>query len=164
MNGLGKAAGAPVTFNFDGQTYLLGPFGLRDFGVVENHLLRQKRNQRQQMTLDIKESLVSAGIWESEWQEAKAAADKITEIDAQEVFRWLDTRQGIAFTLWVMLEKHCPGKYTLQDVEDKITAMATEHVENLKASRDQAATLDQPNPSHPAPRVVEAGADQIAAS
>jgi hypothetical protein len=148
-----------MDFTIDGKTYLIGPFDLGDFGSVEAYLIRKRRKERLQLISDMRGDLPE-DLWREEWEKAKVEAQTITKIDPKEIGGWdeigedgktvvthhdgwLDTREGLAYTLWLMLERKYPGEFTLETLQTKITEMALTEFEELKIARDQTAGLDE---------------------
>ena len=44
MDGLARAAGAGTTVTVNGTTYLMGAMTLKDYGLVEQHLLTSRKS------------------------------------------------------------------------------------------------------------------------
>jgi len=160
ISGISGPAAGQAEITLDGQTYLIGPITLRDFATVEKHLVRQKRKQRQQMTLDLRDDM-PPDLWQKEWEVARREAAAITRVDPEEVagtppkfdddgnmidpgnIGWIDTVEGMGYTLWLMFERSNPGKFTLEELIDKLNQMDDSILDDIKESRDQAGTLDQ---------------------
>ena len=49
MDGVSRPSGAGVPFEFNGKTLIFEPLGLKDFGVIEQHLLSKQKNSMQIM-------------------------------------------------------------------------------------------------------------------
>jgi len=142
MDGLSRPIGASVPIVFKGRTWILPPMRLHDFGVVEQHLLSRRPNlvaialeaaRQQGLTEEATDLLVDRAL--------KQAA-KSNRISSEEMKEWLDTREGVAFTLWQCLEKSYPGQLTLEDTNDILQKMAEDKFAEMLAKRDQASGMD----------------------
>ena len=166
MEGLRSVSGARMEFEFDGERHLLGPITLEHFGLFEQHLVRERRRAAVRHYSDVMD-LMPEEKRESLWSQAMEDAKKIQEVTPQEVFRWIDSPTGMAYTLWVLFEDKYPGRYKLADLDRAMMEMATQNAakfEGLKMDRDQAAGLDvetrgnQPGPVEPGPSANAPGA------
>jgi len=207
MDGLGRAIGAGVPIQFNGETVILEGVTIGDFGVIEQHLLAQRPNpmdlaRPQAMEFIREAALMAPGIeirkarialLESlpkplanekvELTELQAAvavdesvkaeyvsmaeklmADARTEamrknkISPREVAAWIDTVEGLTFTLWMKLGKRYPGKYSLEQTQQIMQSMHDSDQDRLKKLRDQASGLDSlGNSTGPTLTAAEAG-------
>ncbi len=73
---------------------------------------------------------------------AREEARKLNKLSFTEVGQWMDTLEGVVFTLWLKLEQRYPGRFSLTAVGDTIMQEGTEKVERVRALRDQASGLD----------------------
>lgn len=159
MDGLRSAAGAQMEFEFGGEKHILGPITLEHFGMFEQHLVREKRRAAVREATDVAD-LFPAAMREPMLNEAKERARAIQRVQPTEVFAWLDTPEGVAYTLWLLFEDKFPGKYTHADIQIEITRLAMENAaefEQLKADRDQAAGLDESPGNPPVPGAADPG-------
>lgn len=144
MDGLGRAVGAGVTLKFGEREIILEPLTLRDFGLIEQHLLSQRRSPLD-LVKDVVRDLppeLAKSLLEQAYEDAK----KGNTISPQEIAEWIDTFDGMAYSLWLSLEKRYPGEYQLTDVHDVMQQMMESDesvMERLKALRDQASGLDE---------------------
>jgi len=181
-NGIARPSGAGATITLNGEMFRLAPFTLRDWGELENHLIREKRKLLLRDIADQRDAL-PPDVWQVEWDKALEKADKITTIPEEEIagtwYRdksgkvvhgvpgWVDTRPGIAYTLWIMIEKTTPGRFkSPKEIEDILLTLEPIDFADIKTGRDQAATLDEaaknstgPTSPPPLPTAPAAGAE-----
>lgn len=128
-----------ATIELNGETYELRPLGLHDFYKARDAVLRHLRNVRLRTIIDLR-GVLSPDEWQSEWDQAKAWADRLITTDTDTIKTWLDTLDGVAFCLDLQLQPKYAGKFTL----DQLKAMLCERAElalEVKAARD--ATLPE---------------------
>ena len=192
MDGLGRAIGAGVPIQFNGETLILDGVTVGDFGLIEQHLLAQRPNPmdivrpqamafmreatllipvvaaRQkriealqalpkpngkesaelselQAAISVDEAMRSECIAMAEklMADARTEAMKKNKIPPREVAAWLDTVEGVTFTIWLKLDQKYPGKYTLQQTQAIMQAMHESDRERVKKLRDQASAFDE---------------------
>ncbi len=150
-DGLGRAMGAGVPINFGGETLILDPLTLKDLGVIEQHLLRSRRTSldvgREQvqeiwadkaLPAELKTELCKAAV-----QHAQDEARKQNTVSREDIVRWLDSSEGLGFTLWLLINKRQPGKYSLEQVRDIVGKLDEDGVRELLKARDQASGIDE---------------------
>jgi hypothetical protein len=157
MDGLARAVGAGVPITFDGIDMVLEPLTLKDFGVIEQYLLKEKRpnilTDAVRAAAAIPDDLPKSERERLSRQLLEVAAheaSKFNRISADEVAAWLDTIEGVIFTVWLLLERRKPGEYSLADVAAKIEALGGDKTQGelseqqaaLRAARDQASGID----------------------
>jgi len=191
MDGLGRAIGAPVPIQFNGETLLLDGVQIEDFGTVEQHLLAERPKpleiarpesvafireaaalvpeisslESQLARLDeqptnvpeqlsrrkaVSDKLLSTmfvrdqllGIAEKLLSDARRDACKKNYIPAKEVGAWLDSLEGLVFSVWMKLDQRYPQRFSLTETCRIIQAMTQQDRERLKSLRDQASGFD----------------------
>lgn len=160
MDGLGRAAGSGVPIEFGGETLILNRITIRDFGLIEQHLLKDRpnpidaaRKEAQQFILDaagLKDSAQDEflrkqyiAMAEKIMADGLAAARKSNVMKPQEVAEWIDTLPGLQFTIWLKLDQRYPGKFSMEKVGEIMEKLADGEVDRLKKLRDQAAGVDE---------------------
>jgi hypothetical protein len=141
MDGVARPSGAGVTITFGGETLILEALTLKDFGLIENHLLSQRENPLM-VVRDVIGDLppeMADKLLDKAYRDAK----KMNEVSAEEVAEWMDTFKGMAFSMWLCLEKRYKDRFTLETVLDVMDSLDEEDLDNLKNLRDQAAGLDE---------------------
>ena len=140
MDGMGRAAGSPVVMKLGGKDYKMSALTLRDFGTIEQHLLRKRPNVLK---------VVGEAVKDLPAEHAKLLLDKAYEdmkrgntIPATEVAEWVDTFEGMVFSVWLAISKNHP-ELALDDVMDIMSSMTEEEMEELKELRDVASGLDE---------------------
>ena len=103
MDGLGRASGAPVVIQLGGSDYMMSALTLRDFGTIEQHLLTKRPNML---------ATVAEAVKDMPPEMAKMLMDKAYDdmkkgntIPATEVAEWVDTFEGMVFSVWLALKK-----------------------------------------------------------
>ena len=162
MDGLNRAAGGGTTIIFKGETLILGPLTLEDFATIENHLLAKRPNLLTLASKTAEELEVAARAGDKEdpkyranlaaairrgeqiIDRAMARAERSAKVGPDEVGEWLDTRDGAAFTLWVMLGKTNPGRFKLDEIQEVLEHATPAEMEDVIRRRDQAANLPEP--------------------
>lgn len=181
MDGSSAAVGAGTTIEFGGETLILDPLTISDFGIVENHLLQSRPNpinlaaeaverlheraaekaeaiiaEAQQRSAGLTSDAAQAVLAEANRKAGSAIqraeqlgrdmmdrafdeAKKVAKIDIKEVQHWMDTPPGVAYTIWLSLEKRYPSKFTLKEANKIIDAMSDRGRAELVKSRDLAA-------------------------
>ena len=66
----------------------------------------------------------------------------IGRISREECAEWIDTIEGVSFTLWLDWSDRYPGKYTLKDITDEMTRLGEDFLGQMIAVRDQASGTD----------------------
>jgi len=161
MDGLGRAIGAGVPIQFSGETLILDPVTVSDFGLIEQELLSRRpnpmdltRKEAQAFILDAAKLGSSAedeflrkqyiAMAEKIMADGMAAARKANGIKPTEVAEWLDTFDGVQFTLWLKLDQRYPDRFfTLDKIKEVMQSMQEDEIERLKKLRDQASGLDE---------------------
>ncbi len=192
MDGLGRAIGAPVPIEFNGETLLLDGINVEDFGTIEQHLLAQRPNPldlarpqaqefiksaaalapgvelrkrrlatleavekpnngeaeeaaalRSSVTMDEYLMREYVAMAEKVMADARTEAQRKNKVPAQEVAAWLDSLEGLTFSLWLKLGQRYPNRFTLKQTQQIMGAMHRKDVERLQSLRDQASGLDE---------------------
>ena len=139
MDGLARMAGAPVFVEIDGRQYELSPLQIKDFGAIEHHLLSKRVNPVEQvipllsgLTPDQQKVLL---------QEAYRELRATNKVPASEVAKWMDSMDGVGFTIWLCLRKKHP-EMTLERIEAWVQREGDRALAELVARRDQASGTD----------------------
>lgn len=142
MAGLALPMGSDVTIKWQGDTYRLAPLTLRDFGTIEHELLKRKREQKLGITLAL-HGKIPDELFVQQLDKTREESEKLSVSDL-DVQGWMDAdREGVAFTLWLSLEKNYAGKFKLEEMTDVLVAQVSEEeLMKLIAARDQVNGLD----------------------
>ena len=119
---------------------MLKPLTLRDFGTIEQHLLSKRPNVLKQVAeaaKDLPDSMAKALI-DRAYDDMKAG----NTVSSQEVAAYMDTFDGIAFTIWISLRKD-DDTVTLDEVTESLHAMNEADVSSIAADRDFVSGLDE---------------------
>jgi hypothetical protein len=145
MDGLTRPSGAGSTIEIDGETLILDAIGLKDWGVVEAHLLRLKRSSVLVAAHDASKDLPD-DVGKRLRREAMDRVMQIQNVDGDEVVGWVTgTIDGIVFVLWHKLEGRYPGKFTLESLSQKMAAMTDAEQDAARAAMNQAGTVGAEN-------------------
>jgi hypothetical protein len=131
-----------------GETVILPGMSLEDYGVVENHLLNLRRDQLIEVGAKMCASLKERGLddlAEAELSLARQDAREVRSIPHEEAEAWMNTYEGAAFTIWILLDRSHPGKYSLEQCRQAIAEKAKANanaLEKLNDKRRQAAGTD----------------------
>ena len=141
MDGVARAAGSGVSIEFNGRTLILAPLSLKDFGLIENHLLSQQLNPLDLVKVVVKDlpPELAAGLLRDAYKDAK----QMNMISAAAVAEWIDTFDGMAYTMWVCLNKTYPNEFELADVVQIMQELTEDELERMKNLRDQASGIDE---------------------
>jgi len=152
MTGMALPAGAGVHVNFGGEDLILSPLSVEDLGVIENKL-REKRRSRDPIGMITKHlANMPPELAEKLATRAYEDAMKVDEIPAEEVAEWMDTLDGMSFTIWLALEKRYPARFSIKDCYAIMEKMAEDDLERLKQQQLMSSGLDERgNSSGPIP-------------
>lgn len=138
--GLARVAAGSVPVFFDGQTLLLDPMTLHDFGTIEQHLLSKRTNPVEAvkplldgLNIEVQKHLLDL---------AYADLRQNTTIAFDELSRFLMSVDGVSMSLWLGFNRSYPGKYTLERVTEIVNSMTQDELSKLVIARDQAAGID----------------------
>lgn len=142
MSELALPIGSGISIKWEGQTYILEPLTLKDFGVIEHECLRRKRDTKMQTVVSLYGKIPDE-MFVAQLDKVRAESEKMVVADV-EVQEWIDsTRDGLCFTLWLALDRRYPGKFSLERMLEVMYAQVTEEqMAALLAARDQACGLD----------------------
>ena len=141
MDGLAKPAGSGIPIKFNGEDLVLDALGIEDLGVIENHLLSKRKNP-----LDVAKQAfpgLPPELAEKLLERAYTDALKVAVVTTQEVFEYIDTLEGMRYTIWLALEKRYPGRFSLDKIGAVLDQMDDEALEELKNKRAISSGLDQ---------------------
>lgn len=155
MEGLNRAAGAPVPFEWQGKKYVLDRFTIGDWAYLEEVFLKRKRRAIVKQATDLKGVLD-----DGEYREMLAAkikeAGAITEVSNEEIAEFIsgggggsggptngptgmgDVR-GMVFFMATILDKRYPGEFTEGSILELISsgAMTEQHLAEFALSVQQ---------------------------
>lgn len=140
-DGLGKAVGSGVPIVFNGEHLILEPMTLRDYGLIEQHIIQKRVNpvEKVRPMLDGLSDEAQKHLLSLAYADLKGS----TTATLEESTAFIDSIEGVAFTLWILLNKSMPGKYTLPAVQEIVNAMTPEELSKVMNARDQAAGTDE---------------------
>lgn len=140
-DGLARVAGGGVPIEFDGQMIVLEPLTMKDFATIEQHLLSKRQNPLDMVKsrLEGLEPEVQKHLLELAYQDSK----RMTTISPAEVGGFMDTVDGLAFTIWLCVQRSHPGRWTLENVENYVKSQSVLGIQNMLRARDQASGLDE---------------------
>lgn len=124
------SAGVPITW--EGKEYVLGNFGFRDRGLIENVLIKERRRRKMQVVIELRDVLPEEE-YERRFEQARKEAENIGSLSEEEVEQYLLTNEGVVLMLWVLFEDRYPGELSRDDIhnmlakgtigEDELTAI-----------------------------------------
>jgi len=142
MGELGRAIGAGIPFKFKGEDLILKPPDWNDIALGEREMVKTRQNPIDLVKPHIKD--LPAEIAEKLLNQAYQDAKKALEPSPEEVLTWmLSTRAGIAFTLWRMIDKPYPGKYTRKEIEQHVFNLSDAEFEQMSQDQTAAAGVDE---------------------
>lgn len=158
MDGLSRASGAgiPLQICIGGITHdvIMNPLALRDYGVLENHLLAKKRAECLS-ALGIAWNSLPKELADRAYKDAMEQQKSIKTIDPKELSQWIDTHEGAGLALWIVLDRRYPGRFTRDQITgwfDDIKKQAMNEFIAFLEKRDQVHAEDQAgNSNGPAP-------------
>ena len=138
--GMSRVAGSGIPIHFDGVDLVLPALNIQDYGVVEQHILSNRINP-----IEAIKSHLNGLSPEAQNHLLSLAYDEFrnnTTVSLPELSSFLSSREGTALSLWLLLERAKPGKWTRARVKEILESMTDEDVTRLLLSRDQAAGVD----------------------
>ena len=148
MDGLAAAVGAPAPWSYGGETYLLSPLKLNDWGTIRNHLAALRKDP-----MDVVRDSI-AKFTDPKHQEMllKMALDQSTKhtprVEWADVASFIEGNDGMAFTMWLMIRKNHP-EFKLGDAERMVSTMSEDELKGFGQARDRASGLDELKNSSP---------------
>ena len=139
-NGLNRAAGSPVSIEIGGQTYIMEPLTLRDFGTLEAEYLKNKPNPLKQVA-EAKEFLNDEDF-QVLLTQAYRDAMEVNKATSEEIAQWLDTPAGISFSAWISMRKNHP-ELSREEVDDLLGTLNQQQLEHIAEQRDVASGTDE---------------------
>lgn len=139
-DGLARVAGGGVPIEFAGELIVLQPMNLRDLATVEQHLLNRRKNPMEM----VKEMIpgLSVEVQKHLLELAYHDMKNSTTVPAEEVTRFLETVEGVAFSLWLVLERSHPGKFTFEKVHEIVKDMTPDQLNSTINAKSQADGTD----------------------
>lgn len=139
-DGIARPAGSGTTIELGGKTLILEPLTLKDYGLVENEYLKRKPNPIEVVAKAAEH--LSQEMYDRLLDRAYKDATKVNKATPEEVADWIDSREGIIFTVWIMLRKSYP-EMSMEDVEATVGSMAEDELRKLSEARDVSAGIDE---------------------
>ena len=131
MDGLSRAAGAPIDIELGGKTYLFSPLNFDDIGTIENKLIKDRPNPlavvgeaRQYLDDETYKQLI---------QQAYHDAKSVARITEEEFNDFLTSREGLIFGLWLCLLHHKPD-LEYEFVLDQVKLMTEDQFSSLQST------------------------------
>lgn len=141
MDGLGRPAGAGLTIEFNGETLILSPLTLKDFGLIEQHLLSKRTNPLEMVKQHLADMPIEVATALA--KEAYNDARKMNVVPADEVGEWIDSFEGLVYCFWLMIRKEHGDKYSLEQITEVMDAMSEQDLIRMKEMRDKASGTDE---------------------
>lgn len=153
MEGVSRPAGSGVPIEWKGETLVLEPLGLKQWGEIEQYLLKQKPDPIK-VAARIKKELgpLAPETEEKLTAEAYRDARQGNYATEQEVMTFARSQQGLAFCFWLCFERRYPGRFKLQETTEVIDSMSPQELEEKFNELLQASGLDQRGNSTGPPR------------
>jgi len=102
MDGVGRAVSAPTPIEVGGTLWLASPLRLKDFGIIENHLLNTRPSMLRTALRNVRNlphEVAELAIVVANEEDERAP----NHIRPQELQSYLTTRDGCVMALWLML-------------------------------------------------------------
>lgn len=145
MDALSRAVGSGTDITIKGKTYQLSPLGLEDYGEIKNHILNSRKDPMQILRETDYTGMPQAVI-DSLTKHAFEACRKNDEISPDDIYSFMNTPEGMPFTLWVTARRNHPEVDTLEKAQalfkDLCDELGEAGIEEFVKRRDQAAGID----------------------
>ena len=142
MSEAARAIGAGTVIRLNGKDYKTDPLGIRDFGLVINHL----RSKKPDLIKSAAESIRGMDPQTAEivMREAVKHTGQIHDISIDDAIRFVqETLEGLSLGLWISIDKHYPGEFaTAEDVEECLKDLNQQQAEELTDSLQRASGHD----------------------
>lgn len=139
-DGLARASGAPMKIPMGGKDYLFEPLGFKDMGSIEQEYIRQKPDPLAEISG--RKAILDKEDYDRLLDKAYIDATSSNQATPEEVAAWIDTRVGLAYTLWISLLKTYPDM-EYEFVEDLMEKATDDEIAKLIKDRDQVSGLDE---------------------
>src|SRR5690554_5509313 len=96
-----------TVIEWNGEELLLDNFGFDDWSALQSWLIREKRGRILKTVLDLK-GQVSDEDYEMLYQDALDKVGAISGLTPSEAQDFLNSEEGLAFVLWIMIERRYP--------------------------------------------------------
>lgn len=151
MDGMGRAVGAGVPIPLDGETLILQPLTLEDFGLLEQKILADRPNPMDLARQQVRELYGAKEIpaeskdklAESILREAREEARRVNKASNADVVQYMDSVPGLAFTYWLMLRREHGEKWSPERLCEHLQRASQQEFERLLKLRDQASGIDE---------------------
>lgn len=182
MEGLNRAAGAAVPFEWQGKKYVLERFTIGDWAYLEEAFLKRKRRLIVKQATDLKGVLEAAEYKELLDAKIKEAAG-VHEVSNEEVAAFvsgggsagadgkpaatggLSDVRGMAFFMATILDRRYPGQFTEEAILELIAGggLTEEHLAEFVLSIQQLQGSSGNSTAPTGPATAEAGKTPAAA-
>ncbi len=172
MDGLARASGAGVPIEFDGETLILDPIVLNDYGIIEQHLLKRTRPNIIALATEVADDISAKAETAAElalkdnpndptaiaaakeilsraqkkadalMNKAFAETRKTNTITQDEAMSFIDSAPGLAFCIWLKFSQRYPNRFPLEKVNEIVQQYSDTKRRELLAARDQASARD----------------------
>lgn len=153
MSDLARAVGAPATIQIDGTTYLCGPLTISDFGALQRYIETLQPDVLGD-AIAAAESTKDERVRKLLIESALAEQRRAKSISFEQAINFaVQSFPGIAFMVWLGIEKHKPGAFTFEALQQRVEKM---DMRQFQESIIAAAGLDSPNSRAPADGATKA--------
>ena len=139
-DGLARAGGGAGTIELDGKKYILEPIGIKDFATIEQYFLSTKPDPL--AAIVERKNVLPKEDYDRLLDKAYVDATKANKATQKEIQEWIDSPEGICYTLWISLQKRYPDM-THELIEQLVDKMGEDTLKELMNERDKASGLDQ---------------------
>jgi hypothetical protein len=118
-----------------GEQFQLSPLNYADWLAARDALLHNLRVDRLRAVAALRSTLPDID-WAKLWSDTLASCDALRTVTKDMVAQWLDTPDGVTFSLHRMLSRSAPGRFpTVDAVRDLIG----QQWEQVRAARERLA-------------------------
>ena len=136
---LARAAAGSLSVDIEGKKYILAPLTMVDFATIEQEYIRRKPDPIRKVA-EYKDALCDSDyqrLLDKAYGEA-TAANQATPVEVSE---WMDTKEGLAYSIWLSLLKTYP-QIEYEFIDKVFQRMSDEVIEKMIADRDQSSGVD----------------------
>jgi hypothetical protein len=141
MDGVSRAVGSAVPIEINGRMLKLHPITVDDLGVVEQHILKKRGSHVQEAVKNCEG--VPPEIQRMMLSEALQLDSRLkNHITSEESQLFIDSREGVKFTIWLMLNKQGQN-VPFEEVSDWINNLENDALQSVMQVRDQVSAIDE---------------------
>jgi hypothetical protein len=145
QEGVAIALGSPIDIDFGGRTLFIDPLMMEDFATIETSLVAKRPSLVGQAIESLAE--LPAGMRGAAWLETIKQAKTTATIPLDEIIVWITSQlDGIAYSLWLQLEKRDRGEFRLPEVQRTLEHLLHSDpvaFQQLLRRRNMASGLDE---------------------